>query len=218
MFEKLKSLFSKKAGAAFRDEEYARFMELKTAGLENVLGKMYDRVHHAAIPFTAGGAVDMYFFPSALPGTGFATMELIQPDGTGPKATRVGIYELVAFTRYKIGDPAQEEQFSKIELRFWRIFTMLGNYGKAYILNPFDTIEIPAEDQHPASCLILTELKPDGKEFRIGRHKYALLLVIEVFRSEMEFAMQNGTQNLLVRLQEKGHYPYSDLDRDPVAR
>ena len=216
MLEKLKSLFGRKPPATIGDMEYSRFQALKTAGLENVLGKMYDRVHHAVIPFVAGGAVDVYFFPNAVPGTGLATMELIRPDGRGPKPTRAGVYELVAFTKYKIGDAFEEEAFAKIKNHLWRIFTLLGNYGKEAVLNPFDTIEIPAEEGFPASCLILTELKPEGKEFRIGRRKFALLLVIEVFRSEMEYAMREGTQNLLVRLQEKGHYPYSDLDREPV--
>jgi hypothetical protein len=46
---------------------------------------------------------------------------------------------------------------------------------------------------------------------------FGLLAVIEVFRSEMEFARKNGGQMLIDRLKAKGHYPYSDLDRQPVA-
>ena len=44
-----------------------------------------------------------------------------------------------------------------------------------------------------------------------------LLAIIEIFRSEMEFAREHGGEELLSQLKEHGHYPYSDLDRDPVA-
>jgi hypothetical protein len=43
------------------------------------------------------------------------------------------------------------------------------------------------------------------------------LAVIEVFRSEMDYARKNGGAKLLHRLKAKGHYPHYDLDREPVA-
>jgi hypothetical protein len=49
---------------------------------------MHGFVGHAIIPFQIGGAVDMYYFPNGIPGTGFATVELIEPDGSGPKPHR----------------------------------------------------------------------------------------------------------------------------------
>jgi hypothetical protein len=47
--------------------------------------------------------------------------------------------------------------------------------------------------------------------------RFGLLAVIEVFRSEMDYARQRGGANLIKLLKEKGHYPYSDLDREAVA-
>jgi hypothetical protein len=47
--------------------------------------------------------------------------------------------------------------------------------------------------------------------------EFGLLAVVEVFRSEMEYARNKGGAQLLKRLKDKGHYPYSDLDRKPVA-
>ena len=69
----------------FSDEEYECHCEAKKAALECILGPMHDLVAHAIIPFQVGGTVDMYYFPNGIPGTGFATMELIEPDGSGPK-------------------------------------------------------------------------------------------------------------------------------------
>jgi hypothetical protein len=40
---------------------------------------------------------------------------------------------------------------------------------------------------------------------------------MEVFRSEMEYAMEYGSTLLLDKLKAAGHYPYSDLDRGPVV-
>src|ERR1043166_4073498 len=68
----------------FTDEEFEKHYKLKSQALEKVLGKSHDLVGHAIIPFEVGGAVDMYYYPNGIKGTGYATMELIQPDGTGP--------------------------------------------------------------------------------------------------------------------------------------
>lgn len=37
-----------------------------------------------------------------------------------------------------------------------------------------------------------------------------------IHKSEMEYAMKNGSSGVIEKLKEKGYYPYSDLDRDPV--
>ena len=83
----------------FTQEEYNIDYELKVQGLENVLGKMHNMVGHAIIPFGVGGSVDMYYFLNHIQGTSFATMELLDPEGNGPKPNRIGTYELVAFTK-----------------------------------------------------------------------------------------------------------------------
>src|SRR5665647_1653385 len=114
----------------FSQEEYDKDYQLKERGLENVLGEMYGMVGHAIIPFELGGAVDMYYFLNHIKGTGFATMELLDPDGNGPNPNRIGTYELVAFTRhpYNINDE-NETLFDLIERRVCGIFTTIGNYS-----------------------------------------------------------------------------------------
>ena len=215
-----KKIFGKKeTKKEFTDEEYGKDYELKMAGLEYVLGKSHDLVGHAVIPFEVGGAVDMYYFPNGIAGTGFATMELLKPDGTGPVPNRVGTYELVAFTKLDyVQDTAETNPFNLIERRICGIFTSIGFYSFEAKLEPLDTCEIPANEGEPNICLIFDEYKPDGKEFLIGNRKHGLLLIIEVHRNEMEFAMNNGTGNLIKKLKEKGYYPYSDLNRESVIQ
>ncbi len=203
----------------FSQEEYDRHYETKQAALETVLGPMHDIVGHAIIPFQVGGTVDMYYFPNGIPGTGFATMELIEPDGSGPKPNRIGTFELVAFTKHAM--PAKEEEneehpFNKIEGRISGIFTTIGFYSYEAVLNPGETCEVPGDEGEPGTCLLFDEYAPDGKTFVIDGKKHCLLLCIEVFRSEMQYARDHGSATVLKKLKDAGYYPYSDLDREPV--
>jgi hypothetical protein len=203
----------------FSDAEYSRHFEVKQAALERILGPMHNTVGHAIVPFEIGGAVDMYYFPNGIPGTGFATMELIDPDGSGPKPNRIGTYELVAFTKQKmpVADKKTEDNpFNKIERRICGIFTTTGFYAHDTVLNPGETCEVPGKEGEPTKCLILDEYNPKDIPFTIAGKKHCLLLCLEVFRSEMEYAMANGSAVVLKKLQEAGYYPYSDLDREPV--
>lgn len=219
MFNSLKKLFGKKEAPAprFSAEETAAYDSLKETGLEKVLGPMYPSVYHAIIPYAMGGPVDVYMFAEALPGTVFATMELIEPDGSGPLPSRLGVYELVACTRYKPDDETHKADFEKMLLRQRGILTKVGWYSRDAVLNPGETAEVPGEKGQPNSCLIFDEYKNPEADFMIGDQKCGLLLVIEVFESEMSYAMEHGSHAILFKLKQNGYYPYSDLDRKPVV-
>ena len=47
--------------------------------------------------------------------------------------------------------------------------------------------------------------------------RFGLLLVMEIHCTEMAFARENGAAALFHRLEQAGHYPYSDIDRTPVV-
>lgn len=202
------------------EEEYNRHYEAKQAALETILGRMHEVVGHAIIPFHIGGTVDMYYFPNGIPGTGFATMELIAPDGSGPKPNRIGTYELVAFTKHEIPDNEGDNEatpFKEIERRICGLFTTTGFYSYNDVLNPGETCEVPLAEGEPNRCLLFDEYAPDGKTFVIDGKKHCLLLCLEVFRSEMVYAMEHGSAAVIRKLKDEGHYPYSDLDREPVC-
>ena len=93
---RITDFIARKNGGATSPEE---FHELKGKGLERVLGPMHGYVGHAIIPYEVGGPVDMYYFAQPDGSTAFATMELLNYDGSGPKNSSIGTYELVAFTR-----------------------------------------------------------------------------------------------------------------------
>lgn len=218
-----KKLFGGKAGnvpkpeTEFSEAQWEKDYEEKKEGLELLLGPMHDLVGHAIIPFEIGGAVDMYYFTNHIPGTGFATMELLDPDGNGPVPNRLGTYELLAFTKepFHEGDD-QDTAFNKIERRFCGIFTTVGNYSFEATLNPLETCEVP-DDEEENRCLVFDNYQPGDQKFIIGNRQHHLLLCMEVFRTEMEFARKNGTGELLKRFKDAGIYPYSDLSRQPVV-
>ena len=208
------------AKKSFTDEEFTTDYELKSKGLEAVLGASNGIVGHAIIPFEIGGAVDMYYYDKHIPGTAMVTMELLDPAGNGPKQNRIGTYELIAFTKEKYNENDTDENqtpFNLIERRFCGIFTMIGNYSFQAVLNPNETCEVPNGEGEENSCLVFDLYQPDNKEFKIGARNHHLLLCLQVFRSEMEFARENGSEELFKKLKQAGHYPYSDLDRQPVA-
>jgi len=189
--------------------------QAKLAALERILGPMYQLVAHSLL----GESLTMHFFPNGIPGTGFATMELIEPDGSGPLPNRVGTYELVAFTRHAMPASAEEgagTPWGRIERRICDIFTRLASYSGEAVLSPGETCELPMQGEL-SRYLILDEYTPNGIEFKIGRKKHSLLLCLEVFQSEMEHARQHGTDAVIQKLKQAGHYPYSDLDRSPVC-
>lgn len=202
----------------YSEEEYELDYELKSKGLESILGKMHNLVGHAIIPFEVGGAVDMYYFPNHIKGTGFATMELLEPDGTGPLPNRLGTYELVAFTKHDYNSNDETPTpFDLIERKICGIFTAIGFFSKQAVLNPNETCEIPNGEGEENTCLVFDLYQPDNLKFMIGDRQHHLLLCIQAFRSEMEFARTNGSSELFKKLKEAGHYPYSDLDRKAVV-
>lgn len=219
----LDKIFGKKQKVKeIQEEKLDEFFHLKEESIKRVLGEMYELVGHAIIPFQVGGAVDMYYFPNTIEGTTFATMELIEYENRGPIPNRTGMYELIAFTKHKIskqfGENTQaDDPFRKIERRICGIFTSIGNYSYQAKLEPGETCEIPSDKGDKNTCLIFDEYKKDGTEFKINGKRYGLLICIEIFKSEMEFAMNHGSQELFKLLKQYGHYPYSDLDRQPVV-
>lgn len=217
MLARIKRFLARKPPKSeFSAEDYDRHYELKHQWLESLLGPMHHMVGHAIIPYAVGGAVDMYYFPQVAGGTAFATMELIEPDGSGPRPSSIGTYELAAFTRHQWSTSA-DDPFNRIERRFCGIFTTIGRYSTDAVLNPGETCEVPASDEGPNRCVVFDHLSKPGVDFRTDSTRHGLLLCLEVLPIELEFARSYGSNALLARLKEAGHYPFSDLDRQPVA-
>ncbi|MGN6416862.1 MAG: hypothetical protein ACTHMC_05200 [Pseudobacter sp.] len=196
---------------------FDKFYDLKKTGLEKVLGPMHWLVGHSVVPFGVGGNVDMYYFAQHISGTGFATMELLSEDGAGPLPNCLGTYELLAFTRLSFNQDQQlPDAFNEIERRFCQIFTIMAEYAKDAVLNPGETCELPSDEGRNV-CLIFDQYQPSDNKFLVGESEHHLLLCLEIFKSEMDYSRTNGSAALFNKLREAGHYPYSDMNREPVV-
>jgi hypothetical protein len=182
------------------------------------LGKEHNRVMHAVIPYAIGGALDLYYYPNGDFKTAIATKELSELPGKGSSNRVFECYELVMFTRHALDlDAVNDEatEFGRAHSSIRAILNRIAPYSAQATLNPNETCEFPADMPRVGGrCLIF-----DGYPvyFNDAPLSFGLLAVIEVFKSEMEFARRNGGAKLLQRLLDQGHYPYSDLDREPVA-
>lgn len=192
--------------------------ERKSAMMEDMLGKEHDMVMHAIIPYAMGGGLDLYYYPNGLPGTAIATKELSDLPTEGSSNDVYNRYELVMFTRHKVDlDAAKDEltPFGKAHATINAILNCIAPYSADATLNPNETCEFPADMDHVGGkCMIF-----DGYASRedVVAGTFGLLALIEVFRSEMAYARKRGGKKLIKLLKSKGHYPYCDLDRKPVA-
>ena len=93
------------------------------------------------------------------------------------------------------------------------ILNCVAPYSAEAALNPHETCEFPADmETVGGKCLIFDAYGNDGQEAEFG-----LLAIIEIHRSEMEYARRRGGQKLVDKLKQAGYYPYSDLDRPAVV-
>jgi hypothetical protein len=219
MIRKLLSMFGgkKAAPAPEVDEEMIELWAVeKDRLMERILGKEHDMVMHALIPYAAGGALDLYYYPNEIEGVGIATKELSVSPAEGSGNDVFGLYELVMFTRHALDMEAAnnpETAFGRAHANIRSVLNVIAPYSAQAKLNPRETCEFPQEMEGVGGkCFIF-----DAYGMPAAGGGFGMLLVLEVFRPEMEFAREHGGRELLQRLQDAGHYPYSDLERDPVA-
>lgn len=207
--------------AAMEEEDWKLaqdWYDKKTEFMVKSLGPEHDEVMHALIPYEIGGALDLYYYPHGIPGTGIATKELSTLPNAGSKNDFYKSYELVMFTRCPLDlDAAHDDltSFGRAHKSIDAILNRIAPYSEEATLNPYQTCEFPDDmDTVGGKCLVFDGYACHSDEVA---SEFGLLLLIEVFRPEMEFAQQHGGKQLIDRLKAFGYYPYSDLNRESVV-
>ncbi len=194
------------------DQWHAR----KSAMMSDLLGDEHPMVLHAIVPFAAGGRLDLHYYPQGIPGTAIATKELCETPDTGPSNAVFDRYELVMFTRHSLAlEEALDEStpFGRAHRSIDAFLNCLALFSAEATLNPGDTCEFPAAMKFVGGrCLIFDAIGLEGAHCAFG-----LLLAMEIYREEMEFAREHRSAALFERLKNAGYYPYSDLDRPRVV-
>jgi hypothetical protein len=212
---------SKKETSSFMTEDHdeklaQEWYDKKTAMMVDVLGEEHGIVMHALIPYAIGGGLDLYYFPNGISGTGIATKELSETPGEGSSNNVFDTFELVMFTRHAIAlDDAKDNStaFGSAHYVINAILNCIAPYSAQATLNPNETCEFPEDmDTVGGKCLIFDAYGFDGDHAEFG-----LLAIIEIHRSEMDYAREHGGKTLIAKLKKAGYYPYSDMERPAVA-
>ncbi len=188
----------------------------KTAAMVEILGEEHGVVMHSIIPYAIGGGLDLYYFPQGVEGTAIATKELCEIPGQGSSNDVFDLYELVMFTRHALSlDDAKDGStpFGRAHHSINAILYCIARYSEQATLNPLETCEFPADmETVGGKCLIFDAYGTDADHAEFG-----LLAIIEITRSEMDYAREFGGGELIAKLKQAGYYPYSDLDRPAVV-
>ncbi|QVL31301.1 suppressor of fused domain protein [Telmatocola sphagniphila] len=198
------------------ESEWHEWYDQKSRLMEASLGREHDMVLHSMIPYSVGGGLDLYYFPNGIPGTAVATKELCEAPNEGPSNKVLGCYELVMFTRHAIDlDGGEDSPFGKANQNINAILNPMARYAEQAELNANETCEFPEDFEDIAGKCLVFDVYASHTDETV--ENFGLLAIIEVFRSEMEFAREKGGSVLIELLKQNGHYPYSDLDREPVV-
>jgi len=221
MFNRLKKFLGKNPGKPSPEEENKaarEWYEHKSRLMAEILGPMHNTVMHAIVPYAIGGGLDLYYYGQGIPGTGVATKELSESPNQGSSNRTFSCYEIVLFTRHPLNlrqAKDKETAFGRAHSNINGILNYVAPFSATASLNENETCEFPAEmESVGGKCLLFDSY---GSRSDATVRCFGVLAVIEVFRSEMDFARSFGGSELLARLKASRHYPYSDLDREPVA-
>ncbi len=215
MFRKLfgKKKFSEVEEQKLEEEWYDHISK----SLCEILGKEHDMVMHALIPYEVGGALDLYYYPNGVEGTAIATKELSHACRESSTNDKFEKFEFVMFTKEALDlDLAHDEEtaFGRAHQNISSILNPVASYSEQAKLNPYETLEFPSDFEKIAGkCLIFSDYNSSSED----KEPFGLMVIIELFRSEMDYARENGGLSLIDLLKSNGVYPYCDLNRAPVV-
>lgn len=193
---------------------------------ERELGPGHQTMIAALIGWDLGGPVDLWIFPNHNSGTIFTTMQMVMPGPTSQQKNKLGKYELAAATRHKPDPPMpkgaglseSESSYEAMSLEIRTLLSGAARYSEHIALQPLETAEVQGDSPNdPNTCLIFDTLLGPEARMSIDNEGFSVLLIIRVHPSELDHAREHGTQSLIDELKAAGAYPFSDLDRVPVA-
>ena len=194
-----------------------RWFEEKQRLMEAALGPIQEGCVRMILGPGDRGPNATYFFQEHLSGTGMATMELAPLKGRNASNSVYRKYELVTFTPGKVGQGADDLSDVANETPGGLLrgaLAFIGAYAFDARLEPGNTIEFPDDFGMSMSgrAFVFDTYLPEKFSPSFG-----LMLLIEIHREEMAWAMENNSAALIERLKQADVYPYSNIDRPTVV-
>ena len=214
-----KNLFKKKLSEEEASLLEEQWYDQKSQLMENILGSEYEYVMHSIIPYEVGGSLHFYYYAQP-DGTAIATKELSYASGAPNSNNSFGRFEFVIFTKdvlpNSVGDQVFQSSYGEHFDHTQKILNAIARYSETTTINPYETCEFPEdfEDNDIGGRCLIFSAYGSGSDDKY--QPFGLMLVMEVFRSEMDYAREHGGIHLINKLKDAGYYPYSDLSRNEV--
>lgn len=177
-------------------DDWEAVWDARAESLALVLGPAHDQVFHASLPFWLGGLADVVAFHHHIPGVVYVTAEL-----TGKPGACYADYELM------VCQPSISDWGA-------RIISQLAPYTQEAYIGAGESMDI--DGVTPSESLIKAFIFDTYRRFAMFGCEYDLRLCLGITKAELEFKMQHGAEELLVRLKHQGVYPYTDLARKSI--
>ena len=173
--------------------------------IENVLGEHDDTVLHSPVPFDLGfdigGGADVYIYKNHIDGVAYLTTDL-----TGKKqvGNSLGNYELMICH-------SDEQDWGA------NLISKLSYYTLESVLESGETMDLGGNfvlENSNIKALIFSKYA----NFKVKRKNYGILLLIGITTDELEWAKENGGENLILKLKDSGIYPMTDFNRESILK
>jgi hypothetical protein len=187
----------------------------KREAMEKRLGPMHTLVAHHAVPFEAGGMLDVYNFPQKR-GSALATLDLALPGGENQVMGTA--MEFIAFTPYRMPEMSLVDtaanRYDRTEQNLAAVFSSLAAHARDEALEIGSVAEVP-DPESDGSFAVMIE---DGGKLDFAGCELQLILIVLITANELAFAQRRGNGQLRELLESAGTWPLSDPFRRSLVQ
>ena len=185
-------------------DRWITWWDARMTAMRNVLGDSDAMVGHATIPFEVGaelgGAADIVYFRTHVPGVVSVTSELIGRDDQLENS--LGNYELAIC--HRADEPWGPDLISR-----------LAHYTLEAVLEPGETMDVGAAA--PEGSTITALLFLEFARFNVLGRRAGILLCLGITSEELILCRSGKSEEVEQTLKEAAIYPYTDLYRKPLV-
>lgn len=179
----------------------------KREAMEKRLGPMHEMIAHHAVPFEAGGMLDVYNFPQKR-GSALATLDLAAPGGESQ--SRDKSIEFIAFTPYRMPEMSLVDtaanRYDRTEHDLAAVFSSLAAHARDEALEFGSVADVP-DPESDGTFAVMIE---DGGVLNFAGNEVQLILIVLITQAELVFARRQGSGPLRELLESAGTWPVSD--------